>query len=149
MSAFLLSLQLFFRSAPVQKLYARITRSDASKTTGDDLEASGSGEQQVSHVARHGGPVIFAFKVVRLLSTLTLLALSIAGAILNEGQDDLDFSFDSRWVAFGLIGTYVRLTSACTSAYAAMPPVDAYSLARPTRPYSRLSQLYLIFPSAQ
>ncbi|KAI0758154.1 multidrug resistance-associated ABC transporter [Fomes fomentarius] len=105
-SALLLSLQLLFRSTPVQRLLGKVINSDVSSKAGDDLEATGSNEQQVSHVARHGGPVIFAHKVVRLLSTLTLLALSIAGAVLNDREDNLGFSFDSRWVAFGLIGTY-------------------------------------------
>lgn len=113
----------------MQRLLAKTVNSVVSSKAGDDLEATGSNEQQVSHVARHGGPVIFAHKVVRLLSTLTLLALSIAGVVLNDRGDNIEFSFDSRWVASGLIGTYVRLLLV----RAHTRPVDASTLVRLTR----------------
>ncbi|KAI9059804.1 multidrug resistance-associated ABC transporter [Trametes sanguinea] len=106
LSAFVLSLQLLSRSSPVQRLYAKITKSDVQKEATEDLEAIGTDGQRPSYIQRLGGPVIFAFKAVRLLSTLALLALSIASIAVNGTDDDDDDSYNARWVAFGITGTY-------------------------------------------
>ncbi|KAI0750650.1 hypothetical protein C8Q80DRAFT_1097969 [Daedaleopsis nitida] len=107
-SALVLSLQLLLRAAPVQKVFAKLTKSAANVKSDEDLESSGTAGQSPSHIARLGGPVIFSFKVIRLLSCFTLLALSIAHLIVNDRKDDsrLALDIDSRWVAFGFIGTY-------------------------------------------
>lgn len=107
LSAFVLSLQLLSRASPIQRLYAKVTKSDVQKETGEDLEAVGTDGQRPSHIQRLGGPVIFAFKTVRLLSTLALLALSIASIAVNGTDDDDDDSYNARWVAFAITGTYV------------------------------------------
>ncbi|OSD04422.1 multidrug resistance-associated ABC transporter [Trametes coccinea BRFM310] len=106
LSAFVLSLQLLSRASPIQRLYAKVTKSDVQKETGEDLEAVGTDGQRPSHIQRLGGPVIFAFKAVRLLSTLALLALSIASIAVNGTDVDDDDSYNARWVAFAITGTY-------------------------------------------
>lgn len=135
-SALVLSLQLLFRAAPVQKFLAKLTNAETHAKSDEDIESSGTDGQSSSHIARLGGPVIFSFKVVRLLSCLTLFALSIAKLIVDDGKDDsrLSLDIDSRWVAFGFIGTYVRLASVNTFARSLHDTFD-----RLTRPFSRLS----------
>lgn len=133
-SALVLSVQLVARTTPVQRLFAKITKSDAPAKVDDDLEATGASSQPMSHVQQLGGPVIFGFKIVRLLCTLTLLALSVAGLFLHDATDTVDVSFDARWVVFGLIATYVRtlhISWGCT--------IDASPL-RPTRLFWHLRQ---------
>ncbi|TBU53541.1 hypothetical protein BD310DRAFT_937787 [Dichomitus squalens] len=109
-SAFVLALQLTARATPVRRILARLSKSDVEGDGTDDIEATGSDGQPLSHVAKLGGPVIYGFKVVRFLSTLTLLGLSIATPILNDRNDDSEYSFDPRWVAFGFIGTYAYVS---------------------------------------
>ncbi|RDX55372.1 hypothetical protein OH76DRAFT_1428233 [Lentinus brumalis] len=105
-SALVLALQLVARTRSVQRLYARITKSDVPVKVDNDLEATGASTQSASHVEQLGGPVIFTFKVLRLVCSLTLLALSVAGLFLHDADDTVDFSFDARWLVFGLIATY-------------------------------------------
>ncbi|KAI0774725.1 multidrug resistance-associated ABC transporter [Trametes elegans] len=105
-SALILSLQLISRAPLVQRLRAKLTGSDALAKTGEDLEAVGNDGEVPSHVVQLGGPVIFGFKLARLLFTLALLALSIASLAVNGAEDDSEYSYNSRWVAFGLVGTY-------------------------------------------
>ncbi|RPD81341.1 multidrug resistance-associated ABC transporter [Lentinus tigrinus ALCF2SS1-7] len=124
-SALVLSLQLVARTSSVQRLFAKITKSDAPTKADDDLEATGASTQSLSHVEQLGGPVIFGFKVVRLLCTLSLLALSVAGLFLHDAGDTVDVSFDARWVVFGLIATY-----AYASGLAFTSVVGSFSLSR-------------------
>ncbi|KAI0650859.1 multidrug resistance-associated ABC transporter [Trametes meyenii] len=106
-SALVLSLQLISRTPPVQRLYARLTGSEVPAKEGDDVEVAGSDGPRPSHITRLGGPVIFSFKVARLLLSLALLGLSIASITLNGSDDDDEaYSLNTRWVAFGIIGTY-------------------------------------------
>ncbi|KAI0677672.1 hypothetical protein C8Q78DRAFT_1003851 [Trametes maxima] len=105
-SALILSLQLVSRAPPVQRLYARLTGSEIPAKDGDDVEVAGSDRRRPSHIIRLGGPVIFSFKAARLLSSLALLALSIASLTLNGADDDEESSLNPHWVAFGIIGTY-------------------------------------------
>lgn len=107
-SVVLLSLQLIARAPPVQRIYAKLTRTDLPAKQGEDVEATGNPTERPSHVARLGGPVIFAFKVSRLLCSVALLALSITSLAISGTQGDDEYSHNSRWVAFGLVGTYVR-----------------------------------------
>ncbi|KAL1937768.1 hypothetical protein VTO73DRAFT_12921 [Trametes versicolor] len=107
LSAALLSLQLISRAPPVQRLYAKLTGAEASAKQGEDVEAAGNSGERPSHITQLGGPVIFAFKVSRLLSSVALLALSITSLAINGDEDDDEYFHDSRWVAFGLIGAYV------------------------------------------
>ncbi|TBU23091.1 hypothetical protein BD311DRAFT_811015 [Dichomitus squalens] len=109
-SAFVLTLQLIACSTPVRKILARISKADIDGDGADDIKATGSNGQPRSHVAKLGGPVIYGFKVVRFLSTLAPLGLSIATLILSDRNDDSEYSFDSRWVSFGLIGTYTYVS---------------------------------------
>ncbi|KAI0371499.1 multidrug resistance-associated ABC transporter [Pilatotrama ljubarskyi] len=103
-SAFVLSLQLVLRAPPIRRLYSRLTGADVSESQRDDIEAVGNDGERPSHVARLGGPVIFAFKVTRLLCSLALLGLSVASIVLNTADEDEEDS--SRWPAFGLVGAY-------------------------------------------
>ena len=114
LSVVALSLQLVVRARPVKRLLARFSKANAETDDLDDIEATGSGSQPSTHVARLGGPVIYLFKVLRLLSTLALLGLAITSLILNGREENFEYSFDSRWIAFGFIGTYVR-TPPCLS----------------------------------
>ena len=107
-SAVALCLQLVARARPVKRLLAKFSKSKVAAEGADDIEAAGSGGQPSTLVAKLGGPVIYSFKVLRFLSTLTLLGLSITTLILNDREENFEYSFDSRWVAFGFIGTYVR-----------------------------------------
>ena len=107
-SAVVLSLQLVARARPIKRLFAKFSKSNVSPEGVDDIEATGSAAQPLTHVAKLGGPVIYFFKVLRLLSTLALLGLSITSLILNDREENFEYSFDSRWIAFGFIGTYVR-----------------------------------------
>ena len=108
-SALVLALQLVARATPMRRLLAKLPKSDAGRANADDIEATGSDGQPLSRVAKLGGPIIYGFKVVRFLSSLTLLGLSIATLIINDRNDDFEYSFDSRWAELGFIGTYVCL----------------------------------------
>ncbi|KAI1795060.1 hypothetical protein LXA43DRAFT_1080347 [Ganoderma leucocontextum] len=105
-SALVLCLQLVARARPLKRLFAKFSKSDIAAEGADDIEATGSGVHPSTHVAKLGGPVIYGFKVLRLLSTLALLGLSITSLVLNERDENFEYSFDSRWIAFGFIGTY-------------------------------------------
>ncbi|KAI0329604.1 multidrug resistance-associated ABC transporter [Cubamyces sp. BRFM 1775] len=106
LSALVLSLQFICLAPPVKRLHAKLTKSEVSSTTSEDVEAAGVDGQRPSHIARLGGPVIFAFKAARLLCTLALLALSIASLAINGADDSSEDSYNPRWIAFGIIGTY-------------------------------------------
>ncbi len=106
-SAVALCLQLVARTRPVKRLFAKLSKTNVAAEGADDIEATGSGVQPSTHIAKLGGPVIYLFKVLRLLSTLALLGLSITSLIFNDREENFEYSFDSRWVAFGFIGTYV------------------------------------------
>lgn len=121
----ILLLQLVFRSGPVQHLYAKLARSDACPKVGEDVESNGSGGQVTSHVAELGGPVIFAFKLLRFFSCLALLALSVAEIVLrDEDVEGVESSMGSRWVVVGLTAAYV--CRFCSS------PLSRAGLTRPT-----------------
>ena len=107
LSALVLSLQFISLAPPVKRLHAKLTKSEVSSRPGEDVEAVGADGQRPSHIARLGGPVIFAFKTARLLCTLALLALSIASLAVNGTDDSSEDSYNPRWIAFGIIGTYV------------------------------------------
>ena len=41
----------------------------------------------------------------------SLLALFVVTLIRDDHKDSVEFEFDSRWVSFGLIGTFVRVSN--------------------------------------
>ncbi|KAH9854915.1 multidrug resistance-associated ABC transporter [Lenzites betulinus] len=106
-SVVLLSIQLIARTPLVQRLYAKLTRSENLAKHGEDVESSGHLGERPSHIARLGGPVIFGFKIARLLLTLALLALSITTVVTGGATDGDEYSVNVRLVGFGLIAAYV------------------------------------------
>ena len=104
----ILSTQLVCRSTPVQRVFAKFTKSDVLPQSSEDVESSGASSQVTSHVAELGGPVCFAFLVTRLLSCLSLLGLYIAGLVLSD-EEGSEHNRESHWVAIGLSGTFVRI----------------------------------------
>ncbi|KAI0742214.1 hypothetical protein C8Q80DRAFT_1186678 [Daedaleopsis nitida] len=86
-SAFMLSFQLLGRTAN-------------AGATGSDVvsETSGHAGPRSSHVAQSGSIAISALRIVRMLSSFALLALSIADFVLDQSN--------SRWLSFSLVGTY-------------------------------------------
>ncbi|KAH9921469.1 uncharacterized protein B0H18DRAFT_1188953 [Fomitopsis serialis] len=92
-SLLVLLLQLIAHSEPVKKLYKRLATSenDSADEIEDENVDDAVGEQQhlsvvSQHMAQYGGPVIFAYRVLRLLCTLALLALSILTAVFTSRQ---------------------------------------------------------------
>ncbi|KAH9912641.1 uncharacterized protein B0H18DRAFT_889646 [Fomitopsis serialis] len=84
-SLLVLLLQLIASSEPVKKLYKRLATSE------NDSVDDAAGEQQhlsvvSQHIAQYGGPIIFAYRVLRLLCTLALLTLSIFTAVFTSRQ---------------------------------------------------------------
>ncbi|KAI0832850.1 multidrug resistance-associated ABC transporter [Trametes gibbosa] len=105
-SAVFLTVQLVSRVPLVKRFYSKLVGSEDLAKTGEDVESVGHPGDCPSHISRLGGPVIFGFKIARLLSTFALLALSIATVAVKGATDGEEYSSNSRWVAFGLIAAY-------------------------------------------
>ncbi|KAJ6574692.1 hypothetical protein B0H19DRAFT_1371649 [Mycena capillaripes] len=87
-SAVLLVIHLFLASVWGRKLHAFVFRSSEPEVV-DPIPAVhpvGLIAEVKEHVLQHGGPVIFAFKLVRLVSCLALLGLSIASLAITEAN---------------------------------------------------------------
>ena len=67
------------------------TRQDATEETlvalavDEETRSNWFGRKIIPHVHNHGGPVIFGFKIARLIACLTLLSLSLATLFLHSG----------------------------------------------------------------
>ncbi|TFY70118.1 hypothetical protein EVJ58_g61 [Rhodofomes roseus] len=92
-SLLVLFAQLVARSEPAKALYKKLATSDAESVdeTEEEDTADVATEPQHSSVvtrytAQYGGPVIFAYRVLRLLCTLGLLALSIFTAVVSAHE---------------------------------------------------------------
>jgi len=86
-SILLLVLQLLWHSSPIKKLYVKATSSEGP----EEILAVGTDAQPLrveGRVARLGGPVIFGFNVVRFLSCLALLGLSIVTAYATAKKEE-------------------------------------------------------------
>ncbi|KAJ7770817.1 hypothetical protein DFH07DRAFT_1057900 [Mycena maculata] len=86
-SAVLLLAHLFWASVWGRKLHAFVSRTPESEVIDvvPVLELPvGVAAEVKAHVAEHGGGVIFAFKLVRLVASLILLGLSIASFASDE-----------------------------------------------------------------
>ncbi|OCH92734.1 hypothetical protein OBBRIDRAFT_419752, partial [Obba rivulosa] len=111
-SAVLLLLHLFLQSNPARALRSRLLASeasldDASSETTLAAENEDYSESRVTrHVRRLGGPVIFAFRVVRLLCVVTLLALSIVTVISSRIRNVHSGIYNGIWLDVGLCGVY-------------------------------------------
>lgn len=90
-SAVILILHIVVRSKPIKTLYTRLIPN--SHTTGSRSSTPDPGQgihpasffgQVKEHMSTHGGWVIFAYKVSRLVGCLVLLGLSLATLILEE-----------------------------------------------------------------
>lgn len=88
-SAFMLFIQLLGRAT------------NASAAGSEVVSESGHDGPRSSHVARSGSIVLFALRIVQMLSCLALVALSIADLVLDQSN--------SCWLSFGVVGTYVRV----------------------------------------
>ncbi|KAJ7456632.1 hypothetical protein FB451DRAFT_1048362 [Mycena latifolia] len=85
-SAVLLLLHLFWASAWGRKLRAFVLKTPEPEVTDPAPFPVGLVSEVREHIAHHGGPVIFAFKFVRLVACLALLGLSIASLALTEAR---------------------------------------------------------------
>ncbi|KAJ7101009.1 hypothetical protein C8R43DRAFT_1141277 [Mycena crocata] len=87
-SAFVLLQHLFWASVWGRKLRAFIFRTSQPEVTDPPpaLHPVGLVAEVKEHVAHHGGPVIFTFKLARLVACLTLLGLSITTLALTEAH---------------------------------------------------------------
>ncbi|KAJ7462775.1 P-loop containing nucleoside triphosphate hydrolase protein [Mycena galericulata] len=86
-SAILLLVHLFLASAWGRKLRAFVSKTREPDVT--DVAPAlpvGFTAEVKAHIADHGGIVIFAFKLVRVVACLTLLGLSIASLALSEAN---------------------------------------------------------------
>ncbi|OCH83579.1 hypothetical protein OBBRIDRAFT_840403 [Obba rivulosa] len=112
-SAVFLLLHLFLQLNPARALRSRLFASgasldDASSETTVTAKINDYSESRVTrHVRRLGGPVIFAFRVVRLLCVVTLLALSIVTVISSRIRNVHSGVYNSIWLDVGLCGVYV------------------------------------------
>ncbi|KAJ7042608.1 hypothetical protein C8F04DRAFT_1252025 [Mycena alexandri] len=86
LSAALLLLHLFLASAWGRKLRAFVSRTSEPEVVdpAPSVRPVGVAAEVREHVAEHGGSVIFAFKLVRVVACLTLLGLSIASFAIAE-----------------------------------------------------------------
>ncbi|KAH6916799.1 ATP-binding cassette transporter [Coprinopsis sp. MPI-PUGE-AT-0042] len=102
-SAFVLVVHVAVTSSRARKLWARITRREVvQENRADEPVFAHRNETDITndfaeHVAQHGGFTIFSFRVLRLLSCLVLLGLSVYTAIKDE---------DSNMDAFGKRGEH-------------------------------------------
>ncbi|KAJ6604251.1 hypothetical protein DFH09DRAFT_1300496 [Mycena vulgaris] len=86
-SAVLLLVHLFWVSAWGRKLRSFVFRTPEPEVIDPSPPLPvGLLAEVKEHVAHHGGPVIFAFKLVRLVACLVLLGLSIASLALTEAR---------------------------------------------------------------
>ncbi|KAF8898485.1 hypothetical protein BD779DRAFT_1607278 [Infundibulicybe gibba] len=90
-SAVGLLLHIILVSSPVQRIYARITSRGSNPLEQESsshtyIQPTGMMAEVREHVATHGGRVIFAHKIARLVGCLTLLGLSVASAIIDESS---------------------------------------------------------------
>ncbi|KAH6916807.1 ATP-binding cassette transporter [Coprinopsis sp. MPI-PUGE-AT-0042] len=89
-SAVVLVLHVILASSRARKLWARITRREVvQENRADEPVFAHRNETDITndfaeHVAQHGGFTIFSFRVLRLLSCLVLLGLSVYTAIKDE-----------------------------------------------------------------
>ncbi|KAL6299635.1 multidrug resistance-associated ABC transporter [Sparassis latifolia] len=122
-SVVVLLFQLVLCSSPVKKLHARFTKSQRTSEENDCTSVEQSESFTIAkHVQQLGGPIIFGFQCVRLLSCLVLLGLSVfASTFEGDSHWSLGFVFP-QWQQNILCGTY---------AYASLLAVISVS-ARPT-----------------
>ncbi|KAH6916785.1 ATP-binding cassette transporter [Coprinopsis sp. MPI-PUGE-AT-0042] len=89
-STVVLVLHVILASSRARKLWARITRREVvQENSADEPVFAHRNETDITndfaeHVAQHGGFTIFSFRVLRLLSCLVLLGLSVYTAIKDE-----------------------------------------------------------------
>ena len=66
------------------------TRQDAAEETlvavNEETRSNWFDRKIIPHVHNHGGPVIFGFKIARLIGCLALLCLSLATLFLHSGD---------------------------------------------------------------
>ena len=60
------------------------TAEDVLVTVNEGTRSSWIGRKFIHHAHRHGGPVIFGFKIARLIGCLTLFSLSLATLLLRS-----------------------------------------------------------------
>lgn len=94
-SAVLLLLHIVLLSQPAKKLYtflipkSQVAREPAGPEPNQGIHPASFFGQVRAHISIHGGGIIYAYKVIRLVGCLALLALSTATLILEEtGQID-------------------------------------------------------------
>ncbi|EMD41587.1 hypothetical protein CERSUDRAFT_79219 [Gelatoporia subvermispora B] len=113
LSAALLLLHITIHSRPVKFLHSKLSAShtvSADDASSDTVVAPGVDER--SHIRRHvddlGGPMIFAFRLARLLSVVALLALSIV-TVMSSGfrKAHSGASNQSMWINISLCVVYV------------------------------------------
>lgn len=105
-----LSLHLLARSESIRKLFSRSSPKQISTEEEDSIERPYRG-----HIHDLGGPLIFAYKIARLLLCFILLALNVFYVVTSARSNDGIKSFsDADWLRIGLIGVYVRSPITCT-----------------------------------
>lgn len=108
LSLSVLLVQLILRSTPVKKLHARFSGPHATLTDEDEVENSAqntSGPSPVvdRHVGQLGEPIIFGFRLARLLCCLALLGMYAFTAVRGA----LDGLSPSVWLQVAACGVYV------------------------------------------
>jgi hypothetical protein len=85
-SATLLALRAIFHNRAVRLRHANVAwaNQDLPGDVSLDAQSAGLFAEAKEHIAKHGGAVIFAFKLARLLGCLVLLGLSLATFVLEE-----------------------------------------------------------------
>ncbi|KAF7377873.1 ATP-binding cassette transporter [Mycena sanguinolenta] len=108
------SLVTFLGSILWQSRLGRRVRASFFKASplGDaESSSSVSGLSISDHIAGHGGITIFVFKIARLVGCLTLLAISLAASMLDDGEDEETSTFVSsriphNYIQFTMCGVY-------------------------------------------
>lgn len=59
---------------------------EALVVVNEDTRSNWFGRKIIQHAHTHGGPVIFGFKIARLIGCLTLLSLSLLTLLLRSGD---------------------------------------------------------------
>lgn len=80
-------LRIFLLWKPARKLFSRVLSTKTEETLPEPeqaIPAAGFFAEAREHIAIHGGPVIFAHMLARLVGCLALLGLTITTLILDE-----------------------------------------------------------------
>ncbi|KAH9945600.1 hypothetical protein B0H21DRAFT_822934 [Amylocystis lapponica] len=115
-SALLILLQLVVQSKPVRKLHARFTTSEVTLTGDEDYEVeeplltpkdTARPSKIAQHVEQLGGPIMVGYKVVRFLSCLVLLGLSISTVVSGKYANiSVEFPSLAQWPQFAICAIY-------------------------------------------